>query len=233
MARFIFFLIFLALVFAAGVLVGDRHGAPAWARAATEPLFERFGQPLQDPDAPTGAPAGETDDASDAAASSAAVRPSSAASEPSSVAGNAALRINAAALQIIKDSEGLRLEMYEAGGNTFIGYGHLRKPGDPTRVTEAQAEEILRQDVKIAEDGVRSRLTQLANSNEFSAMVSLAYNIGTGNFGRSPVLAAFNRGDKSAAAAAFMTHNRAGGRVLDKLTARRAKERALFETPVA
>ena len=142
---------------------------------------------------------------------------------------NARLRINDAALQIIKDSEGLRLEAYSAGGNRFIGYAHLMKPGDPVKITEAQAEKILREDVKTAEDVVRSVLTKKANVNEFSAMVSLAYNIGTGRFRTSSeVLTKFNAGDKEGAANAFRNHNRGGGQVLPHLVERRERERALF-----
>jgi lysozyme len=86
----------------------------------------------------------------------------------------------------------------------------------------------LRQDVKDAEDGVRRKVTVPVNRNQFSAMVSLAYNLGVGGFGRSTVLAALNAGDYNGAADAFLNHNKAGGKVLEHLTKRREQERALF-----
>jgi lysozyme len=145
---------------------------------------------------------------------------------------NQSLRINEAGLQIIKDSEGLRLEAYSGVGGQYIGYGHRMNPGDQSTITAAEADALLREDVRTAEDGVRERLTHPANENEFSAMVSLAYNLGVGGFSRSPVLERFNAGDKQGAADAFLTHNRGGGQVLEHLTQRREKERALFLTPV-
>ena len=107
------------------------------------------------------------------------------------------------------------------------------KAGEASTITEQQADALLRQDVKTAEDGVRKRLTRSANSNEFSAMVSLAYNLGLGNFSKSPVLAKFNEGDRQGAADAFLGHNKAGGKVIEHLTHRREKERALFLTPAS
>ena len=107
----------------------------------------------------------------------------------------------------------------------------MRLPGDPTTVTEAEAEALLRQDVQIAEEGVRVLLTRPATGNQFSAMVSLAYNLGMGGFGRSDVPAKFNEGDIQGAADAFRNHNRGGGVVLEHLTERREKERELFLTP--
>ena len=153
-------------------------------------------------------------------------------SEHAGLSSNAALRMNERGLQIIKDSEGLRLEAYSAGGRDYIGYGHQMAPGEPRVITEAQADELLRKDVMIAEDGVRRLLTRTANENQFSAMVSLAYNLGTARFAsRSQVLVKFNAGDIQGAANAFRDHNRGGGEILPHLVERREKERMLFLAP--
>ena len=143
------------------------------------------------------------------------------------------LRINDAALEIIKASEGLRLEAYTLGGRRYIGYGHQMAPGEPARITEAEATRLLREDVREAEAGVRRVLTRPVNENQFSAMVSLAYNLGVGGFARSSVLERVNAGDFNGAADAFNKYVKAGGRVLDALKRRREKERALFLMPVS
>ncbi|MGE0410133.1 MAG: lysozyme [Amphiplicatus sp.] len=143
---------------------------------------------------------------------------------------NAGLKVNDAGLAIIKESEGLRLDAYEAGGRWYIGYGHSGATPGQT-ISEAQADGLLREDVRGAEDGVRRLVTVAVNRNEFSAMVSLCYNLGVGGFERSRVLARINDGDREGAADAFLTHNRAGGQVVEHLTERREKERALFLTP--
>ena len=141
---------------------------------------------------------------------------------------NADLRINEAGLAIIKQSEGLRLEAYSAGGRWYIGYGHSRTARPGMQITEAQAEALLREDVRDAEDGVKRDVAVPVNENEFSAMVSLAYNLGVGAFARSPVVERLNAGDRKGAADAFLTHNKAGGKVNEHLTHRREQERALF-----
>ncbi|MEQ8177097.1 MAG: lysozyme [Amphiplicatus sp.] len=141
---------------------------------------------------------------------------------------NASLRINDAGLDIIKESEGLRLEAYAAGGRWYIGYGHSCTDCAGATITEAQAEAFLRDDVGVAEAAVKKRILVPVNENEFSAMVSLAYNIGSGNFAKSPVVARLNEGDRQGAADAFRIHNRAGYQVIEHLTHRREKERALF-----
>ena len=96
----------------------------------------------------------------------------------------------------------------------------------------AQAEAYLRADVAGAENTVRAMVRERVNVNEFSAMVSFAYNIGEGAFSRSRVLAAINKGDHTGAAEAFLTHNTVGGQYNQVIYDRRVKERALFLKPV-
>jgi lysozyme len=143
---------------------------------------------------------------------------------------NRNLRINDAGLAIIKQSEGLRLDAYQSGGRWFIGYGHSgAAPG--SHITEAEADRLLRQDVAGAEAGVRRLVMVPVNDNEFSAMVSLAYNLGVGGFSRSSVLERLNAGDHQGAADAFRLYVRAGYQVIEHLKQRREKERALFLAP--
>lgn len=60
------------------------------------------------------------------------------------------------------------------------------------------------------------------------ACTSLAYNIGLGAFGVSSVCRFTTRGQLQAAANAFLLWNKAGGRVLAGLVARRAMERLIY-----
>jgi lysozyme len=60
-----------------------------------------------------------------------------------------------------------------------------------------------------------------------AAMVSLAYNIGTGAFCRSSVVRALNEGNVVQACNDFLKFNRAGGVVFPGLTRRREAERKL------
>ena len=227
-------LLFWLILFGLGALVGDRYGLPSLLTNLTDKGFERIEGMIGG-----GVSSDEEENELDASSDELAARseesaPAVAAAPASSDLGhpdNANLRINDAGLQIIKDSEGLRLEAYNLGGQWLIGYGHSGTARAGMIITEAEAEQLLRQDVRDAEDGVRRRVLVPVNQNQFSAMVSLAYNLGVGGFGGSSVLEALNEGDYSEAADNFLNHNRAGGVPNEHLTHRREQERALFLTP--
>jgi len=68
----------------------------------------------------------------------------------------------------------------------------------------------------------------LLETERAAACTSLAYNIGLGAFGVSSVARFTTRGQLQAAADAFCLWNKAGGRVLPGLTARRALERLIY-----
>lgn len=146
-------------------------------------------------------------------------------------------KVNQAAIDLIKEFEGLRLLAYQDSvGVWTIGYGTTAAAGvgiTPKmgmRITQAQAEEYLRLAVEKFADKIRPAVTMPVTENEFGAMVSLAYNIGPGAFTGSTLLRRFNSGDTKAAADQFLVWNKAGGKVLAGLTRRRQAERTLFLT---
>jgi lysozyme len=64
---------------------------------------------------------------------------------------------------------------------------------------------------------------------QFDQLVDFTWNVGEGNLQHSTLLRKLNAGDCHGAAAEFPKWNKAAGRVLPGLTARRAQERAWFE----
>lgn len=74
----------------------------------------------------------------------------------------------------------------DTNGNKTIGYGHKLKPGEsfPNGITEKQADELLRQDVKDAckaiERQIDSNILSKMKQHQHDALVSLVYNIGPG-----------------------------------------------------
>lgn len=66
------------------------------------------------------------------------------------------------------------------------------------------------------------------SQQQFDAMVSLAYNIGMGNFSSSTLLKKHKAGDYKGAAAEFGKWNKANKKVMAGLTRRRAAEAALY-----
>ncbi len=225
------------LLFVLGLFIGDRYGLPGWARSATdggfsavEGWFGRLGEPIPQAEDGGEAELTETPEAPPAASQP----PASADAAPSAPAGER-LRINQAGLDIIKESEGLRLEAYNLNGQWLIGYGHSRTAREGMVITEAEAERLLREDVAGTESAVKWIVAVPVNVNQFSALVSLAYNLGTGGFQNTLVVERLNAGDYDGAADAFLRHDRAriNGELqsIPHLTERREKERALFLTP--
>lgn len=142
-------------------------------------------------------------------------------------------KTGAAGLALIEQFEGLRLAKYrDAVGKWTIGYGHLILPGEnfDHPLTEAQAGELLQQDLRQSEQAVRRYVTVDLNQNQFDALVSFTFNLGPGSLKSSTLLRLLNQHKYPEAAEQFLRWNRAGGAVLSGLTRRRTAERALFLT---
>jgi GH24 family phage-related lysozyme (muramidase) len=144
-------------------------------------------------------------------------------------------QINAEGLQLVKDSEGLRLEKYQdVAGKWTIGYGHLILPNEMALgtfdepITEAFASAQLESDLAKAEAAVESLVKAPLTDNEFAALVDFTFNLGVGAFQNSTMLKLLNGGLFGRAAQEFSKWIHAGGREIDGLVKRRAAEKALF-----
>lgn len=150
-----------------------------------------------------------------------------------------AMQINSYGLDLIKRFEGFRGEAYLCPAGVWtIGYGHTSMAGPPPvrkgqKMSRAEATKVLKADVEDFADGVRSALKRDINDNQFSALVSFAFNVGLGAFRSSSVLKAVNRGDFEAVPRRLNLWVKAGPRVLPGLVKRRAAEGELFMTPEA
>lgn len=150
------------------------------------------------------------------------------------------MNINAEGLALIKSFEGLqRIAYQDVAGIWTIGYGHIKGVKQGMTITEEEAEKLLLKDLTDAERIVNRQFPVHLNENQYSALVSLAFNIGEDWILKSTVrrkLIAYVP-DYPAAADAFLLFNRStvnGKRVVvDGLTRRREAERALFLKPVA
>lgn len=141
-------------------------------------------------------------------------------------------QINEAGRALIKKAEGLRLNAYRCpAGVVTIGYGHTGDVKMGQKITEHQADAIFDLDVSSFEDMVEGLTLGKATDNEFSALVSFAFNLGSKALAGSTLLKKFRAGDKAGAAAEFMKWQYAAGKVLPGLVKRRAAERALFLSP--
>ena len=132
-------------------------------------------------------------------------------------------------IALIKEFEGLRLKAYQCPGGVWtIGYGHTAGVKSGMVITEAQAEEYLKADL-IAYERYLNGLGLALNQNQFDALVSFIYNVGTGNFSSSTLLRKIrvNPQDNSIMDE-FLRWVYSKGRVLPGLQRRRLAEMKLY-----
>lgn len=129
-------------------------------------------------------------------------------------------------IELIKSFEGCRLQAYKPVPTEkywTIGYGHYG--ADVTQgmtITQAQADEYLRKDLKKFEIYVEEVHLKL-NQNQFDALVSFTYNCGPKNLQRLILGRTITQIPD-----AMLKYNKAGGKVLKGLQRRRDAERKLF-----
>ena len=147
------------------------------------------------------------------------------------------MNTNARGIALIKQFEGFRSNAYRCpAGIWTVGYGHTSAAGAPqvgplTKVTRQEAEEILINDLDKFEVGVDRAVKVPLTPNQFSALVSFAYNVGVGAFRSSSVLKAVNAGDFDAVPRRLALWVKGGGKTLPGLVKRRAAEADLFMEP--
>lgn len=139
------------------------------------------------------------------------------------------MRTSNKGIELIKKEEGLMLKAYRCpAGVLTIGYGHTKGVKSSDVITEQQADTYLREDLRDAEQTViRHRLD--INQNQFDALVSFVFNLGSGNFASSTLLkkVKINSNDPTIATE-FRKWVYAGGKVLSGLVKRREAEANLY-----
>ena len=146
------------------------------------------------------------------------------------------MKLDMKGYKLITQFEGLSLKPYLDSikvptigyGNTFYLNGKKVVITDKP-ITKEEALEMF----KVIADGfarqVEKKLTKPVNQNQFNSLVSLAYNIGVGNFYKSTLLKYVNLNPNDGnIAKEFLKWNKAGGQVLSGLTNRRIKESSLY-----
>ena len=145
------------------------------------------------------------------------------------------MKISPRGLELIKGFEGFSSTAYLdvvniptiGWGNTFYADGTKVKLGDQISKTDALKllEVIANRDFA---DKIFPLIKVKVTQSQFDAMVSLAYNIGVGNFLKSTLLKKLNASDFAGAGEEFLKWNKAGGKEVLGLTRRREREKQLF-----
>lgn len=140
-----------------------------------------------------------------------------------------AMKTSPRGIALIKESEHLELTAYLCPAGVWtVGYGHTVGVKKSDRITEAQAEKLLVDDLAIYEAGVQSVVKVPLTQGQFDALVSFALNAGVGALRGSTLLKKLNAGDIEGAANEFGRWVNGGGKKLKGLVIRREKERELF-----
>ncbi len=144
------------------------------------------------------------------------------------------MHVSPSGVDLICNFEGLELEAYDDGvGVWTIGFGTTKYPngirvkkGDTCTLDQARV--YMQHDLKVFERAVREAVLVPLNQNQFDALVSLAYNIGANAFKKSTLVKRLNEGHYQSAANQFDVWVNAGGKRMEGLVKRRAREKALF-----
>jgi len=133
-------------------------------------------------------------------------------------------------VDLIKESEGLRLEAYMPTPNDVwtIGYGHTKTAKPGMRITIAGAEALLKHDLAWVEAALKKYVKVPLTQNQYDALASFIYNLGETNFKNSTLLRMLNKEDYKGAADQLLRWDKQKGKVLRGLTIRRNHERDLF-----
>lgn len=128
-------------------------------------------------------------------------------------------------IEKIKEFEGLRLRAYrDSGGKPTIGYGHTLGVKMGQRITELQAEEMLRQDLWVA-GRFANTIKEIDTQGKYDAVVSFIFNLGVGSFKRSTLYRRILRhAPDKMIQAEFRRWTHSGGKVLSGLVKRREWE---------
>lgn len=144
------------------------------------------------------------------------------------------MRTSAQGIELIRSFEGFRPRAARLpGGGWLIGYGHTATARAGLQISPRDAALILcHHDLPRIEQQIAEQVLSPLSQNEFDALVSFAFNIGSEPFANSDVVAALNTGDRALAANAMWAWRLANVsgelRVVDALARRRAAEIAYF-----
>lgn len=143
------------------------------------------------------------------------------------------MELNQAGIDLIKSFEGCKLAAYQDSvGVWTIGYGHTGPDvKDGETINQPMAELLLKKDLAVFVAGVKALVqgTTLTD-NEFSALVSFAYNLGLHTLANSTLIRKINLGDTMGASSEFPKWDHAGGVEVPGLLRRRMAEQNLFRT---
>lgn len=139
------------------------------------------------------------------------------------------MRTSRNGINLIKSFEGLRLHAYKCpAGVLTIGYGHTAGVREGDVIDAQKAEQLLVEDLRQFEEVVGRECPGISQ-NQFDALVSFVFNVGTGNFLKSTLLKCVKANPENVNIRYELSRwNKGGGVVLSGLIRRRKAEADLY-----
>ncbi|MCK5779877.1 MAG: lysozyme [Psychrilyobacter sp.] len=140
-------------------------------------------------------------------------------------------KISSSGIESLMKIEKLSLKSYrDSGGVLTIGYGHTSKTVRANMtITKKRALELLKQDLKVAEQGVFNSLHVKTSQKQYDSMVSLAYNIGVRRFRTSTLIKYHNKNRFSKTSKEFLKWDKIHGKSYIGLYKRRIDEQKQYD----
>ncbi len=139
------------------------------------------------------------------------------------------MKISQNGIDLIKEFEGCRLTAYKCPAGVYtIGYGHTDGVKYGMTITQKQADEYLKEDLKRFENGVNNLVKVTLSQGQFDALVSFAFNCGVSALKTSTLLKLLNQGKYDKAAEEFDKWVYAGRIKVHGLVRRRKAEKEMF-----
>ena len=155
------------------------------------------------------------------------------------------MRTSQHGIDLIKMLEGFRDDIYpDTNGFPTIGYGHkLTKDEQDSGtydngISEDEAADLLIHDVETAETAVGIYVSVPLNQNQFDALVSWTFNLGSGRLSTSTLLRRLNAGEYDAVPSEMArwckaTNKETGEKYdVDAIKTRRQSEAELWSAPI-
>ena len=140
------------------------------------------------------------------------------------------MKISQEGIALIKKFEGCELEAYKCPAGVWtIGYGHTKDVKEGDRINKDEANYLLEEEMIEYEGYINDMVNVPLDQNQFDALTSWVYNLGSINLMSSTMFTLLNEGKYDEFPQQIKRWNKAGGKVLDGLVKRREAEALLFE----
>lgn len=140
---------------------------------------------------------------------------------------------NGALVNLTSQFEGYSPFTYpDVGGKPTIGYGHLITSKDHIAepLLPVDAAELLKADLATPSAAVNKFVQRPLCQNQFNALVSFTYNVGSGSLKKSTLLKKVNANADNDVPPQFLRYTNANGKEIPGLVVRRRTEANLYAT---